>query len=110
MAAITNFIIEQGATFTTTVTVKAADATAFNLTGYTPRAQMRKSYYSSTKTDFTAVITGAATDGKVTLSLTAAQTALLTDGRYVYDIEIDNNTSVFRVLEGMVTVSPNVTK
>ena len=84
MAAITNFIIEQGATFTTTVTVKASDGTAFNLTGYTPRAQMRKSYYSSTKTDFTAAIEGAATNGQVTLSLTATQTAAITAVSYTH--------------------------
>ncbi len=110
MAAITNFTIEQGTTFTTTVTVKQATGVAFNLTGYTPRAQMRKSFYSTSKTDFTAAVEGAAANGQVTLSLTATQTAALTDGRYVYDIEIDNGTTVYRVLEGMVTITPNVTR
>ena len=50
--------------------------------------------------------------GIITLSLTAAQTSALdAPSRYVYDVEVTNNTSnvVTRVIEGIITVRPNVT-
>ena len=48
--------------------------------------------------------------GQVTLSLTATVTAGLASGRYVYDVELTTGSTVSRVLEGLVTVSPEVTK
>jgi len=31
-------------------------------------------------------------------------------GRYVYDVELDNNGVISRIVEGIVTVTPQVTK
>jgi hypothetical protein len=44
------------------------------------------------------------------MSLTAAQTALLeAPARYVYDLDItDSNGTVTRIIEGLMTVRPNV--
>ena len=110
MAAIANLFIDQGATFSTTVTVTNADESAFDLTSHTVAAQIRKSYSSSSKTDFTATIGTPATEGKIQLQLTATQTGALEEGRYVYDVEVTQDTTVTRVLEGLVTISPQVTK
>ena len=52
MAGFVELTIEQGATYTTTVDVKDGTGTATNLSGYSGSAQLRKSYYSSTATDF----------------------------------------------------------
>lgn len=52
-----------------------------------------------------------AQDGKIQMSLTDAQTTAIKNGRYVYDVEsIAPNTDVDRVLEGRVTVTPEVTR
>ena len=49
--------------------------------------------------------------GVVTLSLTSTQTANLDFGRYVYDVNLtDASNTVTRVLEGIVTVTPRVTR
>jgi hypothetical protein len=50
--------------------------------------------------------------GEVTISLTASQSTLVKAGRYVYDVEITGTDPVetLRVLEGLVTVTPQVTK
>jgi hypothetical protein len=48
--------------------------------------------------------------GVITLSLTNAQTANLVAGRYVYDVEISDGTTISRVVEGIITVTPNVTR
>ena len=69
---------------------------------------MRKSYDAATFTNFTTAKVDAT--GKVTISMTAAETAALKSGRYVYDIEIASSSETLRVLEGIVTVTPNVTR
>ena len=108
MATQQNIVIDQGTTFSTTVTAKDSTGSAKDLTGYTTTAQIRKSYYSSSSTDFTtAQVDGT---GVITLSLTATQTGNLKAGRYVYDIETASASETIRVVEGIVTVTPQVTK
>jgi hypothetical protein len=71
---------------------------------------LRKSYYSTTATDFTATITGIA-NGEITISMTAANTANLTPGRMLYDLVITSPEGVkTRVVEGIVNVLPGVTQ
>ena len=111
MGAVANLYIDQGSTFSTTVYVKNDDETAFDLTAHTAAGQIRKSYSSSTAVDFTLEIADPATLGQINASLTHAQTGALEEGRYVYDIEVTSASgTVTRVLEGIITVSPQVTK
>ncbi len=110
MAAFTELNIEQYATFSTTVNVEDTQGAAVNLSGYTAASQIRKSYYSSSANNFTATITGTA-NGEITLSMTAANTAILTPGRYLYDLVITAPTGVkTRVVEGIVNVLAGVTQ
>lgn len=113
MAAIANLIIEQGATFSTDVTVKGSDGTAFDLTGYTASAKMAKGYASTrTRTTISTSLADDLTTGIITLSLTADQTNNLdAPARYVYDVEIlrTSDSTVTRVIEGIITTSPSVT-
>jgi hypothetical protein len=59
----------------------------------------------------TSVIATDAASGVVALAMTAAQTAALDAERYVYDVEITETSTgtVTRVIEGLITVRPNVT-
>ena len=93
------------------MTVNDAQGDAVNLTTYTASSQLRKSYYSSSANTMSAIVTGNA-NGEITLSMTAANTALLTPGRYVYDLVITNSTdnSKTRVIEGIAIVLPSVTR
>lgn len=111
MAAKANIILEQGASFETTVTIQDSSDVALNLTGYTAASQLRKSYASANSTNFTVTITNA-NSGILTLSMPASTTQTLSAGRYVYDLEIyaSSNTNVTRVVEGIVTVTPGVTR
>jgi hypothetical protein len=110
LAAFTEITIEQGATFSTTVNVEDAYYNPVNLTGYSASSQMRKSYYSSSATNITASVTGTS-NGEITLSMTSANTSSLTPGRYVYDLVInDGANTVTRVVEGIATVLPSVTR
>lgn len=111
MAAVTNLSIDQGATFTSDITVKDVNGTVFNLTGYTARAKMAKGYSSTrTRTTITTTIANDPTTGVVTLSLTSTETAGLDSERYVYDLEIvSSGNIVTRAVEGIITVRPEVT-
>lgn len=110
MAAYSELNIEQYATFSTTVNVEDTTGEAVNLSGYLAASQIRKSYYSSSANNLSATITGIA-NGEITLAMTAANTALLTPGRYLYDLVITAPTGVkTRVIEGIVNVLPGVTQ
>jgi hypothetical protein len=110
VAAFTELLIEQGATFSTTVNVEDTAGAAINLFGYSASSQMRKSYYATSNTIITSTITGNA-NGEITLSMTAANTANLTPGRQVFDLLITSPTQVkTRVVEGIIVISPGVTR
>lgn len=110
MADFVELTLEQGATFNSSITVSDQNGNAQNLVGFTARSQMRKSYYSSTKKDFTVNI-AEPVNGLITMAMTASNTSNLTPGRYVFDVEIENSTGdVTRIFEGIVTVLPNVTR
>lgn len=110
MAAFTEIVIEQGATFETTVNVTDVYNDAINLTNYSTESQMRKSYTSSTAYTIDTSITDAST-GEITLSVTAANTADIPAGRFLYDLKITSNTGVAtRVIEGVAIVLPSVTR
>lgn len=110
MAAYSEIVIEQGASFTSNVTVEDTGGSAINLTSYIAESQMRKSYYTSSYYTITADVSEPGA-GTITLSMTSANTANVTPGRYVYDLKITApDQTVTRVVEGIVTVLPAVTK
>ena len=110
MAAFTELLIEQGASFSTTINVSDSAGAAINLYGYTASSQMRKSYYATSNTIISAVVTGNA-NGEITLSMTSANTANLTPGRSVFDLLITAPSGIkTRVVEGIIVISPGVTR
>ena len=111
MATISNLFINQDTDFSTTVTVNDSSGSALNLTSYTALAMIRKTYQSTTATTFTSTFAADRTTGQITISLTDAQTALLDDGRYVYDLVVTDNSGIkTRVVEGIATVTPGVSR
>ena len=110
MATVYNLAIDQGSDFTTTIQVNDDAGADRNLAGYSVRGQLRRSYGSTSNVAFSSNVSGIST-GEITISLSSAATANLKYGRYVYDIELYTNTgNVERILEGIVTVYPEVTK
>jgi len=109
MAVTSNLLIEQGATFTVTINFNDDDGNPNDLTTYTAASKMRRSYYSSNATTLNANITSPA-NGEIIISLSAASTANLRPGRYVYDLEVSNASQTLRVIEGIITVLPEVTR
>lgn len=110
MADFVELTIDQGATFNTVVSVNDGTGSPQNLTGYTASSQMRRSHYASSYKEFVCSIPFPLL-GEITMSMSAANTANLIPGRYVYDVKIDDgNGEITRIFEGIVTVLPNVTR
>ncbi|MDP7366932.1 MAG: hypothetical protein QGH83_06700 [Candidatus Pacebacteria bacterium] len=115
MATISNLYIDADADYSSTVTLSSVDSagtlTVFNLTDYTATASVRKTYASSTATSFNCIIDADPTTGKVVIALTDAQTASLNRGRYVWDMMVESSGGTkTRVLQGVVTINPSVTR
>ena len=111
MAAGTyNFIVEQGATFNRILTVKENNS-AMNLTGYSVASKMRSTHDSSTVVGPVTCTISNASGGEITMSMTSSTSSAIEEGIYVYDLEITSGTSIVtRLLQGEVTVNPEVTR
>jgi hypothetical protein len=110
MATISNLFVDAGSDYSNIITVSATSGQPLDLSGYTVASQMRKSYLSTTAYPFTASIYNAAS-GQVRLQLSAATSAQIWPGRYLYDVEITSPSGTrTRVVEGIVTVTPEITQ
>lgn len=109
MATISNLYIDQGSDYSSIITLTNQDGTVMNLTGFTVQAQFRKSYQSSSFTPFTMSVFNAV-QGKIKLELPASVSSAIAAGRYLYDIEITGGGQKRRVLEGIVVISPEITR
>jgi hypothetical protein len=109
MATKANLKIDQGTDFSTSITLTDDDNDPVDLSSYTGEGQIRKYYTSTSAVDWSVSLGG--NTGVVTISLTANTTNNIAAGRYVYDIEITNAAGIVsRILEGIVTVTPGVTR
>lgn len=104
--------IDQGATFTSTINLTNDDNSAMNLANSIFTCQIRKSYYSSNVTANVIATVEDAANGLIRLSVDAANTANIKPGRYLYDLKmVDTEANTYvRVIEGIVTVTPQVTR
>ena len=110
MATVANIFIDQGSDYSNIVTVTASNGQPLNLTGFTVASQMRKSFTSTTAYAFTASIFDAPT-GKVRLQLSSSQSEAIPPGRYLYDVEVTSpGSSKTRVVEGIATITPQITQ
>src|SRR6476659_9282802 len=110
MAGYLEIAIDQGASFNTTAQIVEANNQPRDLTSSNAFSQIRKSYQSTVAYDLTVLIFDAP-NGIISLSMSAPETANLRSGRYVYDVKtVDPVGYVQRVLEGIVVVTPGVTR
>ena len=108
MSTFSNLFIDQGSNFNTTIDL--SDTPGLSLTNFTAAGKIAKSYDGTVKATFSAAVDSTAKT--VSISLTAAQTAALKPGRYVYDIIIISPSTppvITRIVEGQIDVTPGVT-
>lgn len=110
MAAVSNLYIDQGADFSTTISLTDSNGDVLSLTGYTAIGQIRKTYGSSSIAATFGTSLSAAS-GQITLTLADTVTAGMDSGRYVYDVLItDSSGDKTRILEGQATITPSVSR
>lgn len=109
MANISNLYVDAGSTYSNIITITGSNGAPLNLTGYTVASQIRKSYQSSTAYAFTASVYDAAA-GKIRLQLTAGTSESIPAGRWLYDVEITSGATKTRVVEGILTITPQITQ
>lgn len=110
MPATFNLTIRTGDTETVSVTLQNENGTPVDIAGRTYAAQLRTNASNTTiLASFTCAIVDAAS-GTLTASLTATQTAALTPGLAVWDLQETNGSSVTTLLAGQVTIVQDVTR
>jgi len=110
-AGYQDLFLEQGTTFTTSLTLDDSYGSPYNLTDFTVKSYAKKSYYSANTTlVFTASVLDA-NNGVIQLAANSATTANVPAGRLVYDVMIKQTSTgvITKVLEGQIIVTPTVT-
>ena len=122
MATTYKLYIDQGATFSRTISLKTfPDGDPYSLVGASISSQIRETPTSATKiADFSISISSPAASGEFIMFMPASTTATLpvepttgpiaTPSVYAYDVEMVIGTTVTRLLQGEVVISPEVTR
>ena len=114
MAGIYDLVCDQGTTFNRVFTWQDSAGAPINLGGYTARMQVRDTITAASTllslTTENGGISLGGTAGTVSVTATATQTAAVAAGCYVYDIELVNGATVYRLVQGQFTVDAEVTR
>jgi hypothetical protein len=104
MAATRDISIYQGDTYAHELRIKDSANANVNITSRTYTGQIRRKRNSDTiSATFTSTLTNAA-NGIVVLSLTAASTANIASGTYVYDFQETNGATITTLITGSCIV------
>lgn len=107
---VNNLTINTGTDFEQVYTLANSSGNgSLDLNGYTGEAKLAKHVGAAeaNKVSF-AVSFVVPSDGVLSIGLTDEQTSALSEGRYVYDVVIDDGSKKTRVVEGMAFVRKGV--
>lgn len=109
MTIRTDLILDQGATFRVAIDLFDNNNDPIDTTNLEAAAYMRKHYTSSSFVEFDTEFVEETHE--LILSMDAIRTSNVVPGRYVYDVILMfEDGSIDRILEGIITVTPGVTK
>lgn len=112
MAGVYDLAIEQGASYTLSMTV-TDNGVVKDLAGYTAHMQIRLAPDAEAAlidlTDGSGITLGGGA-GTIVVSMTTAQTGALEFSDAVWDLELSKAGETLRLLQGVVRVSKRVTK
>lgn len=114
-AADYDILIEQGSTFSLNIVWKDSEGTPIDITGHTARMQIRKTVKStdvlaSATTENGKIVLGGET-GTIDVTIPNSETSDLSIKCGVYDLELESDSGIVtRLIQGSVTVSPEVTR
>ena len=112
MSAKYNLVCDQATTFNFQFQI-LNDQTPWSLGGYTGTMTVRPFVGASTTTVVATTANGYmvfdATNGRITVTLSATVTGAISAGRYAYDLVVTSGVTVTRILEGKFIVTGAVT-
>ena len=112
MAGRYNITIDQGATFSIAIVWKDGAGSVIDLAAYS--AAMKIRYDDGTEAISLSTGQGGgisiSADDVITIVISSSQTAGLTAGSAVYDLELTTGSTVTRLIQGSVVISAEVTK
>lgn len=110
---ILNLTFPQGATWDLSLTWTDGDGDPIDLTAHSARMQVRSEYTAGSPVlslvNGTGITLGG-TAGTIEVNVAATATAAIPAAQYVYDLEVEAASFVTRVVQGTLTVSPEVTR
>ena len=108
---VVNIEIEQGTDFEAQFDITQTDGSALNLTNRSLSAKMRKHHTSAGSVGFGITFGATPSKGEITISLTDAQSCIITAGRYNYDVIVTNDVTgkKEKVISGQALVNPTIT-
>ena len=105
---IYSFNYYRGDTSQFVIRPKVTSGSSFDLTGYTAAFTIANSRGSSgTQTVATSIVN--ATTDIVTCTITPAVGRTLLAGTYVYDVQITNGVQIYTLLNGIISVTDDIT-
>jgi hypothetical protein len=110
---ILSLTFPQGATWDLSLTYVDGDGDPIDLTAHTARMQVRNSYTADPPVLSLASGTGitlGGTAGTIDIQVAASVTDDIAALQYVYDLEVEAASIVTRVVQGSLTVTPEVTR
>lgn len=105
-----NILIQQGATFNLSVIMKDGYGAVTDLSGYTARSQIREKVDSPTPLVTITCSIPTPQNGRILMTIPAATTTALNYKSAVYDLEIEKDGVIDRVLQGNAVLSKEVTR
>lgn len=110
MAIVKNLTIDKYSTYERMFSFLDKNKNPFDLTGYSPKAQIRKYNNENVVAEFTCEILAPTTSGRLILRLNYYDTANTDPGKYSYDILLISDTEKLRAVEGIIDLTPNITQ
>ena len=109
-APVTDLVVNVGASFTCSYTVNTVSGSAFDFTGFSSTCSAKMAKYVGTAATATFNVGFSSEyDGKFYIGLTSTQTDALTEGRYVYDVNVKSGVgTVYRLVEGQIVVKGGI--
>jgi hypothetical protein len=111
MAEYVELYVDQGSDFTASIVLQDDITDLYqNVDGYVITSSLRRSLLSQNVSgEFQCSITDAA-NGEMTIYMTAANTANLHIGTHIFDVKMNVDGSISRLLEGLIIVTPSITR
>jgi len=107
-----DFSADQGSDLEIYITVYNDEGNIYDMTNITSISCFLKRHYDArTHYQISGMVYGDPSMGKILLYATAIEMSNIPYGNYVYDVEVLTNSSKrFKVLKGVVTINPEVTR